>query len=259
MKNKSFTYNFVATVFLIKKEIQKIRNDFSYNIISTTISTGLYLLIFGELVGNNMKSFSEVSYMSFITPGIIMMSVVTSSFITTSSLLYQAKTQSYLDEMIISPLSFYSLLNTYLFLGLLKGYFSAFIVIFTALLVKGLWPANFPLLCAYIFITSALFSLLGFYAALTCKSVVVLSNIQNYFFTPFILLGGIYYSIDNISALWRFITLLNPGYYLVNLFRFSVTGLDEFGSNKVATLIFALLLLIALFFITLNKLTRYEK
>ena len=77
-----------------------------------------------------------------------------------------------------------------------------------------------PLLTVTVlFLTSILFSLMGFINAVFADSFDDISIIPTFILTPLIYLGGVFYSINILPDVWRSISMVNPMLYVVNTFR----------------------------------------
>ena len=90
-----------------------------------------------------------------------------------------------------------------------------------------------------------LFSLAGFTNSLFAKKFDDATIIPVFVLTPLIYLGGVFYSMSQLSPFWQKTLLFNPIYYIIAAFRYSLIGTSQTNVNFALGLI---ILLAALFF-----------
>ena len=81
----------VALTTIVGKEVTRFLRVWSQTLLPPVVTTSLYFLIFGAFIGSQVKPINGFSYMQFIVPGLVMMSVITSAFQNTVSSFYFAK------------------------------------------------------------------------------------------------------------------------------------------------------------------------
>jgi ABC-2 type transport system permease protein len=187
----------------------------------------LYFLIFGQLVGSKIGSMNGVSYMEYIAPGLIMMTVITNSYANVAGSFFSSKFQKYIEEMMVSPMPSGMILAGFLMGGTLRGILCGAIVsfissIFVPLHFNHPWVAFISL-----FVSAWLFSAAGFLNALYAKKFDDINIVPTFFLTPLTYLGGVFYSISLLPDFWRSLSHFNPIVYMVSLFRYGYTGLAE--------------------------------
>src|SRR5699024_41513 len=165
-----------------------------------------------------------VPYMQFIVPGLIMMSVITNSYSNVVSSFFSAKFTSSIEELLVSPVSKHSILIGYIGGGVFRGLMIAIIVSIVAQFFTKLGIEHFFVMVFTVLGTSILFSLGGFINAVFARSFDDISIIPSFVLTPLTYLGGVFYSLENLSPFWQNISLLNPIVYMVNSFRYGILG-----------------------------------
>jgi ABC-2 type transport system permease protein len=225
--NPIYKANLIGLYTILHKELTRILRIWSQTLLPPAITTTLYFLIFGKLIGSRIGLIDGVSYIAFIVPGLIMMSVITSAYTNVSSSFYSLKFQHSIDELLVSPLPESILLLGFIAGGIVRSFLVAFIVIAVALFFTHVSIHHYGVTLLVIMFSSTFFSLLGFINGLFAKSFDDVMLIPTFLLTPLIYLGGVFYSINMLPQIWRIISLVNPILYLVNAFRFGILGVSD--------------------------------
>ena len=94
---------FIAYWTIVRKEVTRFLRVWTQTLVPPIITTTLYYVIFGQFIGSQLSSIGGRSYMEFIVPGLVIMTVITSSFMNTVSSFYMAKFQKNIEEILVSP------------------------------------------------------------------------------------------------------------------------------------------------------------
>ena len=233
----------VAFNTLLFKEIKRIVRIWPQTLLPPVITMTLYFVIFGQMIGSRIGEMGGVSYMQFIVPGLIMMSVITNSYSNVVSSFFSTKFHGSIDEMLVSPISKHAILLGYVGGGVFRGLAIALIVSIVALFFTQLTISHFPIMLNTIIGTSVLFSLGGFVNAVFAHSFDDISIVPSFILTPLTYLGGVFYSLENLSSFWQNLSLLNPIVYMVNAFRYGILGHSDVnvGYSLLAILLFCVL------------------
>ncbi|MCL1127577.1 ABC transporter permease [Shewanella surugensis] len=218
---------FVAFKSILKKEITRFTRIWVQTLVPPAISMTLYFLIFGNLVGKRIGEMGGVSYMEFIAPGLIMMSVITSSYSNVASSFFSAKFQRNLEELMVAPVPHYVMIAGYVGGGVVRGLLVGVIVTAVALFFVDFSLYNLPLVLLTVLITSILFSLAGLINAVFAKSFDDISIIPTFVLTPLTYLGGVFYSLSLLPPFWQGVSTLNPVVYMINTFRYGFLGIAD--------------------------------
>ena len=204
----------------------------------------LYFVVFGQMIGSRIGEMGGVSYMQFIVPGLIMMAVITNSYSNVLSSFFSMKFQGSIEELLVSPLSKHTILLGYVGGGVFRGIVIALLVTIVAQFFTQLTVVNLGVMLMTILGTSVLFSIGGLINAIFARSFEDISIIPSFVLTPLTYLGGVFYSLDNLSSFWQNLSLLNPIVYMVNAFRFGILGHSDVNVwwSLVAILVFCVLL-----------------
>lgn len=246
----------VAFITLTHKEIKRILRIWPQTLLPPAITMSLYFVIFGTMIGSRVGEMGGVSYMQFIVPGLIMMSVITNSYSNVVSSFFSTKFHGNIEEMLISPMSKHAILLGFIAGGVFRGLMIGLIVTVLALFFTKLTLVHAFVTILTVLMTSILFSLAGMINAVFARSFDDISIIPSFVLTPLTYLGGVFYSISNLSPFWQQLSLLNPIVYMVNSFRYGVLGVSDV--NVVGSIL-AIAIFTIIFYIVAYRLLNTAK
>jgi ABC-2 type transport system permease protein len=219
--------NAVAIATLVRKEVIRVLRIWIQTIVPPAITMTLYFIIFGNLIGRRIGNMDGFDYMSYIAPGLIMMSVITNSYGNVVSSFFGAKFGRHIEEMLVAPMSNASIIIGHVAGGVLRGMFVGALVTCVALFFTRL-DVQHPLITISIVLLSAIvFSLAGFINAIFARKFDDISIVPTFVLTPLTYLGGVFYSISLVPEFWQNISRLNPILYMVNAFRYGILGTSD--------------------------------
>lgn len=231
---------------IVVKEITRFMRIWTQTILPAAISMALYFIIFGNLIGPRIGTMGGFSYMEFIAPGIIMMSIINNSYANVSSSFFGARFQRHIEEMLVAPIPYRVILAGYISGGVLRGLMVGMIVTVIALFFIGMPAVHNPFIVfATVVLTSVLFSLGGFLNGMFANNFDDIAIIPTFVLTPLIYLGGVFYSIDLLPRLWQTVSLANPILYMVNAFRYGILGVSDINIYLAFTIIILFILLLS--------------
>ena len=237
----------IITAFntIVIKEVTRVMRIWVQTIIPPAISMTLYFIIFGNLIGSRVGTMNGFSYMEYIAPGIIMMSIMNNAYANVVSSFFGAKFQKYIEEMLIAPIPSIVILLGFITGGIARGLLVGLIVTVIALFFTELKIHNLFIICSVVLMTAILFSLGGFINAIFAKKFDDISIIPTFILTPLIYLGGVFYTINLLPDFWRFVSMLNPILYMVNTFRYGMLGVSDVSVTKAFVIITLFIILFA--------------
>lgn len=247
----------VAFNTLLYKEIKRILRIWPQTLLPPAITMSLYFVIFGTMIGSRVGEMGGVSYMQFIVPGLIMMSVITNSYSNVVSSFFGTKFHGNIEEMLVSPISKHTILLGFVAGGVFRGLAIGLIVTLLALFFTKLSLVHLFVTIFTVLMTAILFSLAGMINAIFARSFDDISIIPSFVLTPLTYLGGVFYSMENLSPFWQNISLLNPIVYMVNSFRYGVLGYSDV--NVVYSLIAIFIFTVIFYMITYGLLKNGSK
>lgn len=223
----SWAEQWVAFVTILVKEIRRFMRIWIQTLVPPAITMTLYFVIFGSLIGSRIGEMGGFSYMEFVVPGLIMMSVITNSYSNVVSSFFGAKFQHSIEELLVSPVNNVVILSGFVLGGVARGLAVGFLVTLLSLFFTKLQVHNIAMTISIVVMTSVLFSLMGFINAVFAKSFDDISIVPTFVLTPLIYLGGVFYSIDLLPEPWAAISKINPMLYVVNAFRHGILGSSD--------------------------------
>jgi ABC-2 type transport system permease protein len=228
----------------------------SFQTVAAPVLTGvLYLLVFGHVLEAHVEAFPGVSYVAFLIPGLVMMSVLQNSFANSSSSLIQSKITGNLVFVLLAPLSHLEFFAAYVLASMVRG-----LVVGCGVLLVTLWFApqllavKAPLwILVFALASSALLGILGLIAGILSDKFDQLAAFQNFIIMPATFLSGVFYSVHGLPPFWQAVSHLNPFFYLVDGFRygfFAQADVSPWLSLAVVLLALALAASLALAMLT---------
>jgi ABC-2 type transport system permease protein len=208
-------------------EMARTRRTLLQSVVSPVISTSLYFIVFGAAVGSRIQEIDGVSYGAFITPGLIMLTLLTQCIGNGSFGIYFPKFTGTIYEILSSPVSMSEIVLGYVGAAATKGVMIGTIILGTAALFVDLHIAHPLVMILFFVLTAITFSLFGFIIGIWADGFEKLQMIPMLVVTPLTFLGGSFYSIDMLPPFWRSVSLFNPVVYLVNGFRWSFYGKSD--------------------------------
>lgn len=213
---------------LIKEWLRFIR-IWIQTVLPPMITTALYFVIFGNLIGSQIGAMDGVGYMDYIVPGLILMAVITNAYANVVSSFFGAKYQRHIEEMLVSPTPNHIILLGFVAGGVARGLtvgaaVSLVAVCFTDIAIHDWWVT-----LSIALLTAILFSLAGFINGIYAKSFDDISIIPTFVLTPLTYLGGIFYTIKMLPEFWQQVSLANPILYMINAFRYGTLGVSDIG------------------------------
>ncbi len=242
--------NWVAYKTLAIKEITRFTRIWQQTILPPVITTTLYFIIFGNLIGPRIGQMDGFNYMDFIVPGLILMAVITNSYANVASSFFSSKFQRSIEELLVSPTANSTILFGYISGGVVRGIMVGVVVTMVSLFFSKLQIFNLAILVSIIILTSTLFALGGFTNALFAKKFDDISIVPTFILTPFTYLGGVFYSIKLLPDFWQAVSHLNPVLYMINAFRYGFLGVSDISLWKSYLIIISFI--VVLFLINLR-------
>jgi ABC-2 type transport system permease protein len=217
----------IALLTIIRREIVRFMRIWVQTLIPPVITITLYFVIFGKLIGSRIGEMGGFSYVEFVVPGLIMMSIITNSYGNVVSSFFSVKFQKSIEEVLVSPTPNYIILLGYVFGGVIRGLLVGLIVTIVSMFFTDLSIHNLSVTVSIVFLTAIVFSLAGFLNALFARSFDDISIIPTFVLTPLTFLGGVFYSIELLPEHWQSVSQLNPILYMVNAFRYGILGTSD--------------------------------
>lgn len=240
-------HQFIGLFTIIRRELTRMLRISSQVFLPPVITTFLYFLIFGTIIGNRMGTVDGASYNQFIAPGLIMMAVLTNAYSNVSTSLFSIRFQKSIEEMLISPLYNSFILLGFTLSGILRGLIVGILVFLVSCLFVPFSFHNLPMTLLVIILVAAIFSLAGFINGMLARNFDDVALIPTFLLTPLTYLGGIFYSIQMLPSFWQKAIHYDPIFYMVNALRHTMIGQQEVEMPiAMAVILLSLVVLILL-------------
>jgi ABC-2 type transport system permease protein len=214
----------VGFATIVIREFSRIMRIWGQTLVPPVITATLYFIIFGNLIGSRIGQMGGYSYLQYIAPGLIMMSVITNSYGNVVSSFFGAKFGRHIEELLVSPLPNWLIVLGYVAGGVLRGLLVGLIVTIIALFFTHLHVEHWFVVIAAVLLTSVVFSLGGFVNAVFAKNFDQITFVPTFILTPMTYLGGVFYSISMLPEWAQTVSKANPILYMVNAFRYGFLG-----------------------------------
>jgi ABC-2 type transport system permease protein len=212
---------------ILIREYGRIVRIWGQTLVPSAVTTTLYFVIFGSLVGRRIGEMGGFDYRAYIAPGLIMMSVITNSYGNVVSSFFGAKFGKHIEELLVSPLPNWVIVIGYVCGGLMRGMMVGLVVTAVALIFAPLKVHHFGVLLAAVLLTSAVFSLGGLVNAIFAKNFDQVNWIPAFVLTPLTYFGGVFYSVDLLPEWAQKVSMANPILHMVNAFRYGFLGTSD--------------------------------
>jgi len=219
--------NRIALMTIVRREISRILRIWGQTLVPPAITMTLYFLIFGGLIGSRVGEMDGYSYMQFIVPGLVMMSVIQNSYGNISSSFFGAKFGRHVEELLVSPMPNWVILWGYVAGAVLRGLMVGVIVLIIAMFFT---PVRIPhplVTLTTVLLGATIFSLAGFINAVYAKKFDDVAIVPTFILTPLTYLGGVFYSVKLLPGWAEAATHANPIFYMVNAFRYGLLGTSD--------------------------------
>ena len=250
------TLNEKYTAFktIVIKEFLRFIRIWVQTVLPPAITTALYFVIFGNLIGSQIDDIDGYRYMDYIVPGLILMAVITNAYANVVSSFYSAKFSKSVEELLVSPIPKYLILAGFVAGGVARGLIVGVAVTLVALFFSDFQIHSYAISLLVFLLTSILFSIAGFINAVYANSFDDISIIPTFVLTPLTYLGGIFYSIEMLPEFWQNVSLINPILYMINSFRYGLLGISD--TDLVTALSITIIFILALFVFALRLLQK---
>ena len=233
----------IDLITLISKEVYRFLRIWKQTLLPPIITIVLYLLIFGKFIGEKITIVEGASYIDFIFPWLLMMSVIMASYGNTSGSFFWAKFQKSIEELFVSPMSSWKIL-----LGFILGWMLRWVLVWLLIFITWSFMTEINIhsyfyMFVFIILTSAVFSLAWLFNWIFAKSFDDINVIPSFIITPLIYLGWVFYPLTLLSPFWQTVSQFNPILYMVNGLRYAFIW-PEFTDIKLSVAIWILFIFI---------------
>jgi len=212
---------------LFRKEILRFWKVSFQTVAAPVLTAVMYLVVFGHALNGRVSVYEGVSYIQFLIPGLVMMSVLQNAFANSSSSLIQSKITGNLVFLLVTPLSPAAWFLAYTGAAVVRG-----MVVGAGVMAVTVWfappgLANPLWIVAFGFLGAAMMGTLGLIAGLWAEKFDQLAAFQNFIIMPLTFLSGVFYSVHSLPPVWHVASRLNPFFYMIDGFRAGFFGQSD--------------------------------
>lgn len=229
---------------MLRREVERTLRLVIQTLIAPVVSATLYIFIFGTVIGTKIDDFAGVPYISFVFPGVLMLSIINASFASASSNLYFMRFTRGIEEILIAPFSYLEMLVGLVSSAIARALMVATLTLGVGLAFGAVQLVNPLMFVLYVSAIAAIFAMLGIIVALWAEGFEQLQVLNTFVITPLTYLGGIFYSITMLPSLAADITSFNPFFYFADGIRSSMIGYSEANSALGLAITLGLVLLL---------------
>ena len=247
MSRSTHQQNLVAMYTLFRKEVVRFLRIWPQTLFPPIITQTLYFLIFGKFIGSQINDINGISYMAFIVPGLVMMSVINNSYVNVAGSFFSSKFQRSVEELLVSPAPNWVIVGGYALSGALRGIMCGSLVLAVSVFFTRPVIHHVGFIFVFMVLTAIVFALGGLINGILARKFDDISIVPTFILTPLTYLGGVFYSISLLPGVWQTLSRFNPILYMINGFRYGFYGFSDV--NVLLSL--GILLLFAVIFIVI--------
>lgn len=219
-----FSLYFTALKSLAAKETNRYLRIWVQTLVPPVITTSLYFIIFGKMIGGRIGDMGGFSYIEFIVPGLIMMSAITSSYANVSSSFFSQKLQKNIEELLVAPVPAHIIIWGFVIGGVGRSTLVGGLVTIVSLFFVPLNVHSWGIVILTLLLTAILFSLAGLINGVFAQSYDDVSIVPTFILQPLTYLGGVFYAISMLPPFWQAVSKINPIVYMISGFRYGFLG-----------------------------------
>lgn len=218
----------IAFYTIVRKDVVRILRIWAQTFLPSVVTSVLYFLIFGTFLGSRIGEVHGVPYIMFVVPGLVMLAVVTNSYMNSSFTMFMSKFFARtIDEILVSPTPPWIIVAGFVTGGVIRGVAVGTLVLLVALFFTKLAVYNLSIIILFLLLTSVVFAVAGLVNGVYAKSIDGINIVPTFVLTPLVYLGGVFYSAQSLPGFWGTLTAFDPIFYIINGFRYGFLGVSD--------------------------------
>ena len=222
-------FNYQAFKAIYLHEMDRFKRTLGQSLLSPVLSTSLYFIVFGSVIGGYVENIDGISYGSYIVPGLLMLTLLTQSISNTSFGIFFPKFNGTIYEILAAPISTFEIVLAFVGAGATKTLIVGGVIFLTSTFFVDVYVQKPFLMIMLLILVAFTFALFGFLIGLMSSNFEQMSVVPTLVITPMVFLGGSLYSLDMLPSFWQTVTYFNPVVYLINGLRYSFYGVSDFN------------------------------
>ena len=225
--NQTMGINWIGLYTMVRREASRMARIPIQAFIAPWISALLFIFIFGSVVGGCISQIGGHRYLEFVLPGVLMLNIVNAAFIQASTAIYFSRFIKFVEEMLVSPLSYVEMIVGSLSVVVLRSTITGIGILLMGIGFGATHIESWPMFLFWIVSVSTVFGLLGLIVGLWSKSFEQLNMPVVFLLTPLSMVGGVFNTIGMLPAKLQWLAYANPFFYFINGIRGAMIGYDE--------------------------------
>jgi ABC-2 type transport system permease protein len=209
---------------IVKRELQRTRVVINQVVWPPLVTTLLYLFVFGLSLGRRITEVEGLPYLTFLLPGLVMMSVIEGAYGEASASLFLLRFTNAIQELLIAPLSAVEIVAGFIAGSIVRALIIANLVTLCGIVILGVWPHSWLLYLLLLVLVCTFFASLGLVMGLWADKFDHIAIMTTFFITPLVYFGGVFHSVRMLPPVFQSVSMVNPIFYMIDGFRYAMTG-----------------------------------
>ena len=219
--------NLVGFWTLLWRETGRFLTLWKQTVLPPILTSILYILIFGYSLGSRIREIDGYAYTEYILPGLAMMGIMNAAYSNSSSSVFMARREYYINDILVAPISYWETALAFTLGAMLRGLMVGAVILATGFVLADLPWTHVGYIVVFMLLVSTLLSALGVIMGIWAETWDSVMFLINFFITPLVFLGGVFYSVDMLPGIWRTLSHFNPLFYMINGMRYGVLGVSD--------------------------------
>ena len=236
--------NWVGAYSLYVKEVSRFLIVWAQTLLSPLVSSLLFLSVLSLALGNDRGEVLGFSFISFLAPGLIAMSIIQQGFSHSVSSIMIAKIQGNIIDTLMAPLSAAEVTLAVILAAVTRSIIILIISVIVFSFIVEIHIYSFFYIFLGAFLGSFILGILGFITGQYALKFDHTATVTNFIITPLSFLSGVFYSIERLPVFFQLISKINPFFYIIDITRFGFLGVSDgsisFGLIYLTILAFTL-------------------
>lgn len=217
-------FNYYGTYMLTLREVKRFLKVYHQTLIAPAVSAMIFLAVFMLSSSHPDQTIGGVKFLNFMGYGLLIMTIVQNSFANTLSSLIMSKVIGYINDILMPPFSGLEIVISYTIGAIIRGLLSGFVLLLFLLPFIEINPHHPLLLIFFTLASAAMLGQIGILAGMMANTFDQSAAITSYLITPLSFLSGTFYSVKKLPLFLQQINCINPFFYMIDGFRYSLTN-----------------------------------
>lgn len=223
--------NIIGLQTLIKREVFRFLNVYTQTIIAPMITTLMFYTVFALAFGGLQREIHGISFLAFLAPGLIMMTMAQNAFANTSSSLVISKVQGNIVDVLMPPLSAMEIFAGYITGAVSRGLMVGCVTLTALYLFAPIQIYSAVHIILFAILGTFMLGALGIIGGIWSDKFDHIAAVTNFVVTPMTFLSGTFYSVATLPQIWQKIAQFNPFFYMIDGFRYGFIGQSDGNTN----------------------------